>query len=70
MTLTITFEKFGDLELKSYEGVITLDKITNIYIENYNIEGLIELVGKDRLLDCIGKDEVAEYFGLIEKDEE
>ena len=68
-TLTVTCESIGGVEFKNYEGIVTLEKVIDIDIENYNIESLIQMIGEDRILDTIGRESVIDYFDIEERNE-
>ena len=68
-TLVVTCDKISEVDFKNYEGVVTLEKVSAVDIDGYNIETLVELIGKDRVLDAIGKQDALDHFGIEEKED-
>jgi hypothetical protein len=64
MKITITFEKLEDLKFEHYEGVITLNKITEIKVDEYDMNDFVEMIGEDQLIEAIGEDKFKKYFGI------
>lgn len=69
LSLKITCEKIGEIDLRNYECSITLDRVILVEVDDWEIEDLINCLGRDSLMDAIGKKAFMKHF-MIEEEKE